>query len=557
MTILWLLLITALAQVRAPAPGANATRASVEGIVVRADVTPAAPNWKLANVLVELNPGRYSTLSRGDGSFSFRNLTPGRYLISVSREGFVPQEDARRGLTLSGLPVTLIAGQSLKDVVLPMAPAPFIAGQVFNPYGDPVAAGLLLAYRNRYTPDGLQLKIVRRTMTNDLGQFRLFWLNYGEYLVSAAYNDRDRASALGNVRLSPNVSKPDDGYATAFYGTNSNVADARSVQLAPGMDAGSLTINLTDVSRARFKVRGRVVPPAPGMSLQFVPQGGDLDGSNGSAGASANGQFEIRGVSPGSYVLLATAERMSSDVMTISVGDGDVDGVIVPMSPTLDVGGRILSDGRAALTGRGLTGRGVPNFGGLRVVATRSSTEVDQKIKTITNSNGLFTLQQVGPGNYDISVEVLPPDMYIRSMTLAGRNVLSGKATFMAFQQLQIVLATAAAGVEGVVRRRGDAAGSTQIVLVPEPMLRRRTDRYITGYSDNEGKFQLNAIPPGRYTAYAFERIEPGAYYAFAYSTDVNNRFADRGVPVTVGEGGTSAIELNVIPAAETAGGLR
>jgi len=551
MTIL-LLLIAALAQARAPAPAASAGRASVEGIVIRADVTPAAPNWKLANVLVELNPGRYSTLSRADGSFTFRNLTPGRYLISVSREGFVPHEDPRRGLTLSGLPVTLIAGQSLKDVVLPMVPAPFIAGQVFNPYGDPVAAGLLLAYRNRYTPDGLQLKIVRRTMTNDLGQFRLFWLNYGEYLVSAAYNDRDRASALGNVRLSPNVSKPDDGYATAFYGTNSNVGDARPVQLAPGMDAGSLTINLTDVSRARFKVRGRVVPPAPGISLEFVPQGGDLDGSNASAGTSANGQFEIRGVSPGSYVLLATAERMSSDVITVSVGDADVDGVIVPMSPTLDVSGRISSDGRGAFAGRA-----VPNFGGLRVVATRSSIEVDQKIKTITNSNGSFTLQQIGPGNYDISVEDLPPDMYIRSMTLAGRNVLAGRATFMAFQQLQIVLAAAAAGVEGVVRRRGDAAGSTQVVLVPEPMLRRRTDRYITGYSDTEGKFQLNAVPPGRYTAYAFERIEPGAYYAFAYSTDVNNRFADRGVPLTVGEDGKSAIELNVIPAAETAGGLR
>jgi hypothetical protein len=64
----------------------------------------------------------------------------------------------------------------------------------------------------------------------------------------------------------------------------------------------------------------------------------------------------------------------------------------------------------------------------------------------------------------------------------------------------------------------------------------------------------LTAIPPGTYTAYAFERIADGAYYALAYSPLADSRFRDRGVPVTVGERGTKEIQLTVIPASDTAG---
>ena len=103
----------------------------------------------------------------------------------------------------------------------------------------------------------------------------------------------------------------------------------------------------------------------------------------------------------------------------------------------------------------------------------------------------------------------------------------------------------------------GDPAAGIQVVLIPEPLLRRRPDRYITGLTGETGDLRLTAIPPGGYMAYAFEQIETGAYYALAYNPAAANRFRDRAVSVTVGEGGSKAIQLNVIPAAETAGGLQ
>ena len=247
----------------------------------------------------------------------FRNVAPGRYAISVSRDGFIPQEDRKRGLTVSGLSVTVAAGQTLKDITLPMVPAPALAGTVFDPHGEPLAAALVRAYQRVYTPYGTQLKIVKKGMTNDLGEFRLFGLNFGACVVSAGYGDRDRASAVGKTQLSANVSKADDGYATAFYDGTDDMSRAAAAHLAPGLDASSLNIYLRD--SARFKIRGEVLPIIAETKIIVAPKGSDLSEADYFIQPDASGAFEIRGLSTGSYVLLATAAAgtLSSDVMTI------------------------------------------------------------------------------------------------------------------------------------------------------------------------------------------------------------------------------------------------
>src|SRR6267142_1428731 len=262
--ILWLALSLAGLQVRpAPRPDAAPSRASIQGVVVRAGAI-AAPQ-QLADARVELKPGNLSVFTGADGAFTFRNLAPGRYTISVTHDGFVPQEDRRRGLTVSGLSVTLAADQTLKDIVLPMIPAPVITGNVFDPHGEPLAAALVRAYLRQYTPYGTQLKIVRTAMTNDMGEFRLFGLNFGEYFVSAGYSDRDRGTAIGRAQLSANVSKADDGYATIFYDGSEDISRAQAAHLAPGSDPGTLNIYLR--TSARFKIRGQVLPMMNGANI--------------------------------------------------------------------------------------------------------------------------------------------------------------------------------------------------------------------------------------------------------------------------------------------------
>jgi hypothetical protein len=546
--ILWLLLWLAGLQVQqAPRPGAGPSPASIQGVVVRAGAAAAGATQELADARVELNPGNRSLFTGTDGAFTFRNLAPGRYIISVTHDGFTAQEDGLRGLTPTGLSVTLVAGQTLKDIVLPMISVPVITGKVFGPHGEPLAAALVRAYLRQYTPYGTQLKIVKKGMTNDMGEFRLFGLNFGEYFVSAGYGDRDRVAALGRAQLSANVSRADDGYATIFYDGAEDISRAQAARLAPGSGNGTLNIYLRESTR--FKIRGQVLPPAPGTQIILAPKGGDLTEADYLTLPDAAGAFEIRGVSPGSYVLLATADgALSSDVIVFNVTDSDIDRVRIALEETMSISG-----------GLSLEGNPRANLSAFRVRLTRSSTEFDQKIDAPASPDGAFTLDRVVPSaEYDIAAAPLPPGTYVKSASSGfGRDLLSGKSRLLPNQRLQIVLAAATDSLDAHVTNGRDPAAGIRVVIIPDLTLRRRADRYITGFTDETGNLRLTAVPPGRYTAYAFEHIEPGAYYALAYNPAADNRFRDRAVSVTVGENGTKAIQLTVIPAAETAGGLQ
>ena len=543
LAILWLALCLAGLQVRGtPRPDAD-PKGSIQGVVVRAGASALGTRAELPDALVELKPGNAKVLTRADGTFTFRNLAPGQYILFVTREGFIPQADRGRGLTLSGLTVTIVAAAALKDIVLPMIHAPAIAGRVIDPHGEPVPAGLVRAYRRIFTPRGPQLKIVKKGMTNDMGEFRLFGLNFGDYFVSAGYSDRDRAAAVGRTQLSANVSRADDGYGTVFYEAAEDLSLAQVAHLAPGVDTGSLNIFLRDSKR--FSIFGFVVPRTSSTKIIFVPKGGDLAQPDEIFQPNSLGGFEIRGVSPGSYFLLATAAdgALASDVIEVRVRDADVDGVRIAMQDTIFINGRISVERspRADLPG-------------LRVKLVRSTVEFDQVIDAPASADGTFTLEHVARlAAYDITVEPLLPGTYVKSISVAGRNFLSGGAMFLPNQPLQIVLAAAADEIPVHVKGADSVAG-IQVVLVPEPALRRRADRYFTAFTDKAGDVRLSAVPPGTYTAYAFERIADGAYYALAYNPLADSRFRDRGVPVTVGEVGTKEIQLTVIPASDTAG---
>jgi hypothetical protein len=529
--------------VRSDAAG---TVASIQGEVVRAGAIAAAAPTHLPDARVELKPGNASVFTDANGVFNFRNIVPGKYTISVKHDGFVLQEDRQHGLSESGLSISVGAGQALKNIVLPMIPSPVISGTVFDPHGEPLAAALVRTYVRQYLPYGTRLKPLAKAMTNDFGEFRLFGLNFGEYFVSAAYGDRDRAVAVGKTQLSPNVAKADDGYAAIFYDGGEDISRAQPIRLAPGLATNALNVYLRDP--ARFKIRGQVLPAIPGTKILFAPKGSDLTESTSFTQPNAGGAFEIRGVSPGPYVLIAMSDdgSYSSEVISVSVIDRDIEQMRVAMAQTISISGTVSLEGtpRARLPG-------------LHVRLLRGNAEFDQRIDTAAGPDGSFVFEHVPQADYDIAVEPLPAGTYVKAINSGLRNFFDARSRLLQNQQLQIVLGTAPDSLDVQVVKGSEPAAGIQVALIPEPLLRRRADRYITGFTDESGRLRFNSVPPGRYTAYAFEQIEKDAYYALAYSPEAENRFRDRSVSVTVGENGTKAIQLRAISAAETAGGLQ
>jgi hypothetical protein len=536
-SVIWLVLWLAGLQA---APGPR--RASIEGVVVRADASGAALKDQLPNARVELTPGNVVVFTNTMGIFQFQRLPPGTYTISVTYNGLVSLEETR---------VTLDAGQTRKDLVLPMIAAPVLAGRVFDPQGKPLAAALVRAYQRRYTPYGTQLKIVATGMTNDLGEYRLFGLNFGQYFVGAGYGERDRTIAIGKTQLSANVSRADDGYSTVFYDAAEDLSQARALHLAPGSDPGMPGIYLRDP--ARFKIHGQVIPAVAGTRVLFAPKGSDLSNPDYFIQLNAGGAFEIRGVSPGSYLFLATADNgvLSSEVVPVTVANDDVDGLRLALAKTVSISGGLSFENSPAV-----------DVSKLHVKLRRSTTEFDQTIDARVNDDGTFKLEHVSLyPEYDVGVEQLPAGTYVKSVN--PRELLQGRARVVADQKLLIAVATntCAAGsgcLDVHVTKRGSSAPGAKVVLLPEPAMRRRADRYLTGRTDESGNLHLPAVPPGTYTVYAFEQIEPDGHYGLAYSPAAEDRFRVHSRIVIISEDARKiSVELIIIPAEDTAGGLQ
>jgi hypothetical protein len=524
----------------------SSPNASISGVVVRAGA--AAGFQFMAKAIVELRPAGVFSTTDSKGVFTFRNVAPGYYTLIPRKDGFVPQKDTGRGVSELGMTIRVEGGQVRQDIELPMIPAPTISGFVYHPDGAPLAAGVVQAHGRRYTPFGPQVRVMKKVLTSDLGEYRLYWLNFGEYIVGASYGERVRGSAMTGVHLSPNVSKADEGYATIFYGGTTNPGEARSIRLAPGIYAGTANIALTDVPR--FKVQGQLVAstavPAD-VRIAFVPAGSDLTGgADYSVIATAGGNFEITGVAPGAYVLFASGSRVSSDVVSITVGNQDIDRLRIPLYPMTTVEGFVKPS--------------VTSPSQMRLQFIRRSIEVDQKFEIALDEYGGFTID-VGVGHYDIFLEGLASGEYIAETRYAARDILPTGIIVGGDPPgpLEIEVRAADASVEGrIVNNRGGASGGAQVVLVPERKFRQRPDRYFIGYTDETGAFQLNSVPAGEYTAYAFEQIEPGAHFAFAYSPLVNSRFAPYGSQVIVdGKPKPKPVALRLVPAGETAGGFQ
>jgi len=279
-----------------------------------------------------------------------------------------------------------------------------------------------------------------------------------------------------------------------------------------------------------------------------------LEDTSNFISASTDGTFEVTGVSPGSYLMLAYGGHSSSPLVPVHVGNSNVEKLSIPLAPAITVNGRVSIEGaiRPNLAGT--------NLAGVKIGLVRRSREIEQRIEVFAGGDGAFTLPDVGPGEYDVLVERVPSGTYTRSIRYGGRDVLSDavRIGIDPNDSLDVSLSPMTGTVEGHVSERVDVPSpGVQVVLVPEMRLRRRPDRYIVGLTDVSGNFQLTGVPPGQYTAFAFEQIEPEAYYAFAYDPSVSPRFADRAASVNVNQGNVTRLELKSVPSTETAGGFR
>lgn len=165
--------------------------AAIEGQVV--DGVTGSPVRKANLTLrhIDANPGQagllgtYGTTSDAGGKFAMKDLEPGKYMLNVTRTGYVTMQYGARGPNRPGATLSLSPRQQLKEVNFRLTPHGVISGRIVDEDGDPVAGVQVQAQSYRYFLGKKQLTAANGNSTNDLGEFRIFGLAPRKYYLSA------------------------------------------------------------------------------------------------------------------------------------------------------------------------------------------------------------------------------------------------------------------------------------------------------------------------------------------------------------------------------------
>jgi carboxypeptidase family protein len=283
-------------------------------------------------------PRAFKTLN--DGRFEFSNLAPGRYRVLASKNGFLPAtSNGRADGTPNSPAIDLAAGETRDGVDIPLTRYGTMTGRVLDEYGFPVMGARVQALRVRY--EGGRRKLVAVSIpdrtTDDRGEYRLYGLQPGQYIVSAFIGD---------------VSSDDvPGYARTYFPGMASATDAQYVAVGAGQDVVGLDIALARVRTAR--ISGRLIDALGqpgGGSLILIPTWRASTAPAEPIGARilpADGRFEFRNVPPDEYVIQSSRGRKNNwtegefAAMPIVVNGVDVNDLVLQTTTGSSVTGRI------------------------------------------------------------------------------------------------------------------------------------------------------------------------------------------------------------------------
>lgn len=477
------------------------------------------------------------------GAFSFPNVAPGRYIITAEREGYLPLSAASIGDYKMPPIFSVSSGQTVGSLVFRMTPSCVISGKVKFDDAEPAANVTIQLYRSRWERGRHTYAAAGNTRTDDRGEYRVHSLEPGSYYVAALYQapprppdaqEETRKDVLGNPL-------PELSYAVTFFPQVQRMADAAVVNVAPGNEVGGIDIFLSLVHTVH--VRGRVVSAlkggtvvSPGVTLRW----NDPDNTASvtapiSVSFDKDQNFDIRGVTSGPYLLLATGGEDGVTLtgrLPINIGDSDIE------NADLVIGAESLWTGKVHIDDDDTN---LPD--GLMIsLQPRRSTALAARAEV--SKEGDFTIPFTADETYDLYVMNGPDNSYLKSVRVANADRLAQgleAAPGSAPAALDVRLSSQGGQIPGraVTADPKVVATGASIALLPDPAA-GRVQAYQTTQADEYGNFLLKGVPPGKYVVVAWLDSAP----CEIYNPDDLTSCEAQGASVTLAEGAQTSIQV-------------
>jgi len=465
------------------------------------------------------------------------------------RNGFVSTEyGARGGPSRQGTTLTLDRAKNMKDVVFRLTPHGVITGRVLDEDGDPAANIQVQIARTGYSQGRKQLTYMNGASTNDLGEYRMFGVAPGKYFLSVTY--RQMMMMPNALDRSP-TAQQDEDYVPTFYPGTIDPSAAAQIEVAAGGTVSGINLKLSKARTARIKgrVTHGIAPGRPSISVMLMPRRSDpmamIMMMNRNRIVDAKGNFELTGVTPGSYLVRANLNangKNYSGSAPVEVGGRNIENLNVVIGPGAVITGHLRVEGNSNESLSNVQIRLMPREQGVMMFSPGLGK---------LNEDGSFRIEDVTADVYNLTLFGLPDGFYIKSIRSGETDALAnGVDVTGPVAPLHVVLSPNAGQLSGAVQNsatRQPAMGAT-VVMIPQEKDRRAVfSNYKMSTTDQSGNFSFKNLTPGEYKVFAWEDIEPGAYA----DPDFVKPVESKGEAVTIKEGAASPVQVTLIPAEE------
>jgi hypothetical protein len=544
-----MLVVAVLAAAQTPAPKS----ARIEGRVV----TQSGDAVSKATVsLYSDGAPTLGTSTGNDGTFIIEDIPPGVYKrLEVQKGGLVTQRYGAKTVNGSGTPLTLTAGAHLQDIVIQMTQQGVIAGRITDQDGDPISRAFVYVQHYVYVQGRPQIRNAYGILnTDDRGEYRVANLPPGRYYVNAEV--------------------PQGGHRKTYYPNALDLPGAKPLDVAPGAELLGVDIRLP--KGGTYSIRGKLQPPAAGISPDLLPVALLKKGSDGALTLSMfrsveSGEFQFFNLTDGTYVLQAMSANLAnrdggrfpssySARAEVQVAGANLDGVVLPLSTGIEVHGEIKWDrvvpqelkdaahptvalqtltevdlGPSSFKASPSVSRDAAN----RVMDSISAGMIPASATVIDNPDGSLRLGGLSPGSYFLAIDRLPESAYVKSVKLEDRDVTHSQIEVAAGSgTLKILLSNQAADVQGISK------GGIVTLWPKSPDPGSITGGVRTFNTDQNGAFKFAGLAPGEYYVAAWDDLDSG----LAQSDDFLRRFDGEASLITVSEGEHAKLDPKLIP---------
>jgi protocatechuate 3,4-dioxygenase beta subunit len=475
------------------------------------------------------------------GKFRFEIVAPGTYWLSAKKAGFGDERYKPKGAAAGARgSLRLSPGQELKDVDIRLVPNGTIAGRVLDEDGEPFPSAMVSALASSFVHGRRRLMPTDVAQTNNRGEFSLSKLPPGHYVLLASV---PRFDFSGSVAPPPADGAPETAYVSTYLPNSTDAAQAEKVDIAPGGEVAGLEIHMQKsvVVRVKGRLTDETGQPVKNAQIVLMAGGGRAGSMSMASVNDPEGKFELANVQPGAYTIMTVQMQGSSPKMSMQpliVPDRNVDNVKLGARPEATIQGRVAVDGDAKLPLKdfALT---LTSAEGLAVMPATAKAD----------ETGAFTLAHVAPAVYDLTLPFVPEGAYLKSVEFNGREALGHEldCSSLTSGTLRVLLGADGGKVESHVSRDDKPAADATVVLVPADPNRRFPEALRRGSSDERGQLTLKDVPPGDYLAFAWEKVEEGAWFDPDFLKTVENQ----AVKVQIRPKSAEQVDLKPIPAAQ------